>query len=97
MTELALECKNTQTEEASVKLRSFSSLMKSMLNFDGITLFSNTGKILGYHFIVNNNEVADEDIEGGSRTRAYEALCGMTEVLACFMKSQDGNIKFDRK
>lgn len=97
MAELAMECKNTQTEEASVKLRSFSSLMKSMLNFDGITLFSNTGKILGYHFIVNNNEVANENIEGGSRTRAYEALCGMNEVLACFMKSQDGNIKFNRK
>ena len=69
----------------------------SMLNFDGITIFTNTGKICGYHFIVNNNAVADENVTGGSRTRAFEALCRIDGVLACFMKSQDGITKFYRR
>lgn len=87
----------TQPSEAelySIKLRSYTNLMQSMLNFDGITLFTNQGRILGYHFIVDNNEVRDENVQGGSRTRAFAALCNIPEIKACFMKSQDGKLKF---
>lgn len=86
-----------QTEESSAKLRSYAGLMQSMLNFDGITLFSDNGKVLGYHFIVNNNAVTDEHVQGGSRTRAFLALCSLACIKACFIKSQDGKVKFDRK
>lgn len=97
LSELADECMLFHTEEASLKLRSYAGLLQSMLNFDGITLFSNDGKIIGYHYIVNNDKVAEENIEGGARTRAFSALCGIEGLRACFMKSQDGKIKFNSK
>ena len=94
---LTLDYMKFQNEESSIKLRSYADLMKSMLNFDGITLFSNQGKILGYHFIVNNNLVTDERVQGGSRTRAYYALCNLECIKACFMKSQDGKVIINSK
>lgn len=87
----------TDAEPYSLKLQSYANIMRSMLNFDGITLFTDQGKILGYHFIVNNNEVREENVMGGSRTRAFLALCDIPEIKACFMKSQDGKIKFKNK
>ncbi len=94
---LAAEYNSQLTEESSLKLRSHADLVRSMLNFDGITLFTDQGRILGYHFIVNNNEVKAENIQGGSRTRAYLALCGMESIRACFIKSQDGKVNFHVK
>ena len=87
-------CLSIKNEEASRELISYSRLMQSMLNFDGITLFSDDGRIVGYHFIVNNDKVTEEGIEGGSRTRAYRALCKIDGLKACFMKSQDGRIEY---
>lgn len=95
--QLANDCLVFHTEEASLTLNSYASLLQSMLNFDGITLFSNDGKIIGYHYIVNNDKVAEENIEGGARTRAFSALCSLDGLETCFMKSQDGRIKFNRK
>lgn len=97
LSKMALDYQKFKTEDTSVKLRSYANLMQSMLNFDGITLFTDQGKILGYHYIVNNNSVTDEHIQGGSRTRAFLALCGIESIKACFMKSQDGKVKFSRK
>lgn len=68
-----------------------------MLNFDGITLFSTTGTILGYHFIVDNKIDGENQIVGGSRSRAFEALTHINGISACFMKSQDGNVKYFQK
>ena len=93
---IANDCMRLHTEEASKKLSSYTKLMQSMLNFDGITLFDNNGSIIGYHFIVNNDKVTDENIEGGSRTRAYLALCKIDGLKACFMRSQDGKINYNR-
>lgn len=94
---LISDYRNIHSEEQSLRLRSYTNLMKSMLNFDGITLFSDHGKVLGYHFIVNNNLVTDEHVQGGARTRAYLALCNLDCIKACFMKSQDGKVKFHSK
>lgn len=97
LSQLTSDCLVLHTEEASLTLNLYASLLQSMLNFDGITLFSNDGKIIGYHYIVNNNVVAEESIEGGARTRAFSALCSINGLKTCFMKSQDGRIKFKRK
>lgn len=96
--ELAEEYKSSFSEEASIKLNSYASLVRSMLNFDGITLFTDEGKVLGYHFIIDNDSVQDKNgIQGGSRTRAYYALHNSEFVKACFMRSQDGRVLFDSK
>lgn len=94
LSQLASDCLSQRTEESSLALSSFASLLQSMLNFDGITLFGNDGRIIGYHYIVNNAKVAEENIEGGARTRAFSALCSIDGIIACFMKSQDGRIKY---
>lgn len=78
----------------SVAIKSYVSLIKSMINHDGITFCSTTGKILAYHYIVNNNKVEEVKVVGGSRTKAFEALKSLPGVYACFFKSQDGLTKF---
>lgn len=77
----------------SVAIKSYVSLIKSMINHDGITFVSTTGKILAYHFIVNN-KVESVQVVGGSRTKAFEALKKVEGIYACFFKSQDGLTKF---
>lgn len=78
----------------SVAIKSYVSLIKSMINHDGITFVSTTGKILAYHYIVNNNKVESVQVVGGSRTKAFEALKNVPSIYACFFKSQDGLTKF---
>lgn len=92
--------KNTEEAKSnitSVELKSFSSLVVSMLNHDGITVFTSKGRVIGYHFIIDNKIAEKTKIVGGSRTRAFEAMVTSNLCLACFMKSQDGNIKFYKK
>lgn len=48
-------------------------------------------------FIVDNSAVVDKTIVGGARTRAFEALTQTNGIIACLMKSQDGNIKYFEK
>lgn len=60
--------------ETNYRLQRLASLAKAMMNHDGISVFSNTGKLLGFHYIVDNSDVADEELFGGARTRAYQAL-----------------------
>lgn len=78
--------------ETNYRLLRLASLAKSMMNHDGISVFSNTGKLLGFHYIVDNSDVADEELFGGARTRAYQALLNKKEFLAVFMKKQEGEI-----
>lgn len=76
----------------SVSLRAYSTLISSMINHDGITLFTDTGKLLGYHLFVKSDKINPELI-GGARSRAFECMKQL-ELKACFYKSQDGNMKY---
>lgn len=67
------------------------SLGVSMMNHDGVTLFSNDGKILGYHLIVDNSIVAAEET-GGARTKAFKALVGLHIFDAVLIKKQEGDV-----
>lgn len=92
---LLIKAEEERSNTTSVELKAFSSLTTSMLNHDGITIFTSDAQILGYHFIIDNNNVPKgKKIVGGSRSRAFEAIKDSNLFLACFMKSQDGNIKF---
>lgn len=97
-TKLLLDNYQQHTDQSATTLSAFTHLTISMLNFDGITLFDTTGKVVGYHFIVDNNNLqTGKAIVGGSRTRAFEALTKINGIKACFMKSQDGNIIYFEK
>lgn len=97
LTEMIKIAENSKTNLSSIELKSFTSIIISMLNHDGITLFSTNGKVLGYHFIVKNSVLKIPETSGGSRSIAFEAMKESDLFQACFMKSQDGNIKFFKK
>lgn len=74
------------------QLKMMSSLAISMMNHDGITVFYPTGKIVGYHYIVDNKVTASELIVGGARTKAYWALVNSNKFKCVFMRKQEGDI-----
>lgn len=82
------------SNETSVAIKSNMALVKSMINHDGISFFSTSGKFLGYHYIVDNSKVGNGRAVGGSRTKAFEALKTIDGIEGRFFKSQDGVTKF---
>lgn len=71
-----------------------SDILSGMLNSDGILLFDNRARILGYNIFVaiSNNASAF----GGARRRAFESLKGIINRGLCsvFMQSHDGWSEF---
>lgn len=85
---------NEDRSETSVAIKSFASLVKSMINHDGITIFSTKGKLIAFHYIVDNSKVDNTESVGGSRTKAFESLKNIKSLSGRFFKSQDGITKF---
>lgn len=78
-------------------LKKMTSLLVAMLNHDGICLFTTKGKLIGYHYIVDNKVSAQEVIVGGARTKAYKKLCSLESIYAVLMKTQEGAIHFKKQ
>lgn len=92
--ELLKEDTVIHSNETSVAIKSNMTLVKSIINHDGITFFSTRGELLGYHYIVDNSKVGDGNAVGGSRTKAFEALKTIEGIEGRFFKSQDGITKY---
>ncbi len=90
---LIIEAEENKNGESSVNLRSHASLLKSMLNHDGITIISNKGRIIGYHILIDDFLKEGDKIDGATRSKAFKSMenCGLFQF--CFYKSQDGNLK----
>ena len=92
-----------ETHDETCKVNSNSELMMcanlaiSMMNHDGITIFTDKGKLIGFHYIVDNNANPKEILVGGARTKAYSALVSSNQFKAVLMKSQEGEIKLEIK
>nr|WP_320021727.1 hypothetical protein [uncultured Draconibacterium sp.] len=95
--ELVNQAEDEQNNETSVALKTHSSILISMLNHDGITLLTNTCKIIGYHMIIKAYLKDGEKLNGGARTRAFHSMINSELFIACFYKSQDGNTKIWKK
>lgn len=69
-------------------------LLKGMLNTDGIVLFDNKSRLLGYNCFVKVDR--NENVVGGARKRAYMALTSKLGkgLCAVFLQSQDGWSEF---
>lgn len=70
-------------------------LLGGMLNSDGIILFDNKGRLLGYNcFIKVDNK---EQVNGGARKRAFASLKSKIGqgLSAAFIQSQDGWTDFE--
>lgn len=87
---------NLKNLECNYDLKQYTSLLSNILNFDGITLFTNNFKLIGYNLFIDSDVEEVED-GGGARTRAYLAMIKSNCFEACFFKSQDGNEKIHIK
>jgi hypothetical protein len=87
------------------QLQAWSALISAMLSADGITLFDNRGRVLGFRVFVRpaGRDVeaayqgAGDDTSGGARMRAFRAMESLiTEgvLVGAFYQSKDGESKW---
>jgi hypothetical protein len=71
-------------------IESKASLLKGMLNSDGILLFDNAAKLLGFNCFIKSSK--NDNVIGGARKRAFSTLKGKVGngLRSVFMQSQDG-------
>ena len=93
MSELLISSEESNSREASTVNRLYSSIVQSMLNHDGLTIFTSSGKLIGYHVFVKSLEEDTTEVVGGARSRAFEVMKDSGVFCCCFYKSQDGNEK----
>jgi hypothetical protein len=90
-----LVCQLQKESIDSTVLTNKGSLLKGMLNSDGIILFDDRGKLLAYNCFVKVKHEAG--VIGGARRRAFGALKAKIGkgLAAAFMQSQDGWTEFE--
>lgn len=91
--EFIKNCEVEKSNDTSVNLLSHSKILISMLNHDGITIMTNTAKVIGYHMFIPKID-GEIDINGGARTRAFQSMINSKHFSACLYKSQDGKSKY---
>lgn len=72
-------------------------LIISMMNHDGITVFTTKGRVIGFHYIVENNVKNTEENDGGSRHKAFNKLCTTQQIIAVLMRTQEGVTKLFKR
>jgi hypothetical protein len=82
-----------ETEQPE-RLNIAASLLTGMLNSDGIILFDNKARLLGFNYFVRAKQNSTES--GGARRRAFATLAGNLGKGLCgaFIQSQDGWSEF---
>lgn len=91
--ELLRADKESGRSESAVAIKSNVSIVKSMINHDGITIFSTNGKVMAFHCIIDNSKANDPNSVGGARTKAFDAMKTIQEFHMVFFKSQEGKTK----
>jgi len=68
-----------------------------MLNFDGITIVDNAGKIRAYNVFITP-ESGENIVNGGARKRAATSLLNTKnkDYIGVYFRSQDGNYFYER-
>lgn len=75
------------------KLSGYSDLLFTMLNYDGITVVDNAGRIRAYNVFIENNSKISNNITGGARRRAAYTLLNHKNkrIIGVYFQSQDGD------
>lgn len=75
------------------KLTSYADLIMTMLNYDGITIIDNAGRILAYNVFIESDVKGSEKIYGGARRRAADTLLRHknNKIVGVYFQSQDGD------
>lgn len=80
-------------------LRSYADVLTTMLDFDGITVLDNAGRIRAYNVFIEANNDKKTKIVGGARRRAaYSILQNKSQkILGVYFQSQDGDNFYKEK
>ena len=80
-------------------LRSYADVLTTMLDFDGITVLDNAGRIRAYNvFIEANNDKSKKIIGGARRRAAYSVLHNKSKkIIGVYFQSQDGDNFYKEK
>lgn len=92
-------CDNSEASSLA-RLAAVETLLRGIIQSDGITVLSSDGKVLAFRVFVKPDQVEHEalssiDVRGGARSRAYELLkLRVGNPITCaFFRSQDGITK----
>ena len=89
----------TQSTSASEsKLIGMTNLFLDMLNYDGITVVDNMGRIRAYNVFVKNDPNQKVNIYGGARKRAVYSIISAKKkkIIGVYFKSQEGEVFYQR-
>ena len=80
-------------------LRSYADVLTTMLDFDGITIIDNAGRIRAYNVFIESNPDKKKKIVGGARRRAaYTILQNKSKkIIGVYFQSQDGDNFYKEK
>ena len=80
-------------------LRSYADVLTTMLDFDGITVMDNAGRIRAYNVFIETNNTNKTKIVGGARRRAaYSILHNKSKkIIGVYFQSQDGDNFYKEK
>jgi hypothetical protein len=90
----------SQSGEALLRLQNFESLLRGLVNSDGVVAFSDSGEVIAYRAFFRPNAVPAENapgvpaemVIGGARRRAFEGItqCIGAALSCALFRSQDG-------
>ena len=80
------------------KLQSYADLFMNMLNFDGITIIDNQGRLRAYNDFVEPNSKKVGYIVGGARKRAayYILSTRKKDIVGVYFQSHEGEVFFQQ-
>lgn len=83
---------------SETKLESYSELFMDMLNYDGITIVDNKGRIRAYNVFVETSASKESNILGGARKRAAFTIINskVKRIVGVYFQSQEGEIFYNR-
>lgn len=80
-------------------LRSYADVLTTMLDFDGITIIDNAGRIRAYNVFIESSQDKQNKVIGGARRRAaYSILHNKNKkIIGVYFQSQDGDNFYKEK
>ena len=82
---------------SEARLTNIAELFISMLNYDGITIVDNAGRIRAYNVFIKADKYSKKNIVGGARKRAAYGIINsrIKRIVGVYFHSQDGEIFYE--
>lgn len=82
---------------SEAQLSTIAGLFIDMLNYDGITIIDNAGRILAYNVFVETTASVSKKILGGARKRAAYTILNSKKkkIIGVYFQSQEGEVFYE--